>query len=236
MAVVATYNIHSCVGNDGHLDPERIARVIRELNADVIALQEVDARLGDAGYVDQWAFLAAASGYYCTPGISLRTQRREFGNALLTRHAIHDLQLHDISFEVREPRGAIDATLTIEGRLLRVIATHFGLRRAERRYQAGRLAAIVRDPMSVVPAGTLLLGDLNEWRPGSPSLTALLTNFQPAPAPRSYPALRPLLPLDRIIARGGARLSQILPHRSSLARLASDHLPVRARLSWAETT
>ncbi len=233
MVVIATYNVHSCVGADGRLDPQRVANVINEIGADIIALQEVDAQQRVSGYLDQWAFLAAATGHHCTPGISLRTHRRNFGNALLTRHPISELRLHDISFEAREPRGAIDATVIADGYPVRVIATHFGLRRAERRYQAGVLSSILANESDKVKTkGTLLLGDLNEWRPRSHSLDQLLAHFQPAPAPRSFPSVRPLFALDRIVGADAACLTGIDVHSSELARIASDHLPVRAAMSW----
>lgn len=233
MVAVATYNIHSCVGLDGRLDPRRIADVIAELDADIIALQEVDAQHRIDGYLDQWAYLARACDRYCTPGISLRTHRRNFGNALLTRQPVATTRLHDLSFETHEPRGAIDVTIAIDGQSLRIIATHFGLRRAERRHQAARLSIILAAKEGAAADGVLLLGDLNEWRPGARSLDRLLGHFHPVPAPRSFPANRPIFALDRIAAAGAVQLTGVAAHRSRRARIASDHLPVRAALSWA---
>ena len=230
--MVASYNIHSCVGTDGRFDPGRVADVLTELNADIIALQEVDAqhRLGD--YLDQWTFLAQAAGYHCIPGISLRTQRRNYGNALLTRRPVHQVRLHDLSIEAHEPRGAIDADIVVGQDLLRVVATHFGLRRGERRRQAEILGNLLAESATdQVPSG-VLLGDLNEWLPISRSLRPLLHLFHRSHAPRTFPARRPLLALDRILAAGTAHLSDVAAHGSRLARLASDHLPVSASLSW----
>jgi endonuclease/exonuclease/phosphatase family metal-dependent hydrolase len=235
MPVVATYNVHSCIGGDRHHEPARVAAVIRELRADVVALQEVDARHRAGHYLDQWKFLAEALGCLCIPGISLRTHRNSFGNALLTWHPVHSVRLHDISVARREPRGVIDVDLLVDGRLLRVIATHLGLRLRERRRQVARLVEILAThPGGPLPlVGTILLGDLNEWRPVASSLGRLLRRFHPAPAPASFPARYPLLSLDRILAGGGLRPTAITVHRSRLARIASDHLPVRAALSWA---
>jgi endonuclease/exonuclease/phosphatase family metal-dependent hydrolase len=235
MPVVATYNVHSCVGRDGHHEPARVAAVIRELRADVVALQEVDAQHRAGLFTDQWQYLAEALGCLCIPGISLRTHRNVFGNALLTRHPVRAVRLHDISVAEREPRGVIDADLMVEGRLVRVIATHLGLKLRERRRQVGRLVEILKThPGGPVPlVGTVLLGDLNEWRPIAGSLGRLTHWFHPAPAPASFPSRYPVLPLDRILAGGGVRPTTITTHRSRLARIASDHLPVRAVLSWA---
>jgi endonuclease/exonuclease/phosphatase family metal-dependent hydrolase len=230
MPIVASYNIHSCVGTDGCLAPNRIAAVIRELNADVVALQEVDAQHRIDGYLDQWAFLAEELGYFCVPGISLRTHRREYGNALLTRGPVQEVRLHDLSVGRREPRGAIDIDLALNGGIIRILATHLGLRRAERRLQISSLLRILASGSKAT--GIVLLGDINEWQPGSRNLRLLRRQFHPARAPATFPALRPLLALDRILAAGEVRLRDVTAHGSMLARMASDHLPIRAALHW----
>jgi endonuclease/exonuclease/phosphatase family metal-dependent hydrolase len=231
MATVASYNIHRCIGRDSLVSPDRIAAVIRELDADVVALQEVEAQ-HRFGALDQWAFLAETLGYHCTPGISLRTQRRNYGNALLSRQSPKAVRLHDLSVDHREPRGAIDVDLTLrDGRAIRVIATHLGLRGRERERQIALLRPLLEPDGNA--ATTLLLGDLNEWRPSSANLKALHPLFHPSPAPPTFPARRPLFALDRILVAGAARIAEVAPHRSELAREASDHLPVRARLAWA---
>jgi len=230
MLTLATYNIHSCFGLDRRFDPDRVAEVIRELNADIVALQEVDAQHGVRGFVDQWAFLADATGYACVPGISLRTHRKVFGNALLTRLPTARTRLHDISVKDWEPRGVIDVDIEIAGGLLRVLATHLGLRATERRQQSARIAEIAGADGGAV--GTVLLGDMNDWRPRSPSIRRITGLFDQAQRVFSYPSRLPLLPLDRVLGMGNIRLGDVTAHRSRLARLASDHLPITARLSW----
>jgi endonuclease/exonuclease/phosphatase family metal-dependent hydrolase len=232
MLTAATYNVHSCIGGDRRLDPGRVAAVIGALDADVLALQEVDARHHVGGFLDQWEFLAEATGYHCIPGISLRTHRNIFGNALLSRHPVRAVRLHDLAVFGREPRGAIDADIEIDGRVLRVVATHLGLRGIERQRQSERLLELlsVSKPEHV---GTLLLGDLNEWRPAPNSIASLLRRFPDAPAPVTFPARWPFLRLDRILADRGLVLARCGAVRSRLARVASDHLPVCARIRWA---
>ncbi|MDB5363306.1 MAG: Endonuclease/exonuclease/phosphatase [Rhodospirillales bacterium] len=209
--------------------PDRIVAVIRELDADVLALQEVEAQ-HRFGALDQWAYLAETLGYFCTLGISLRTQRRSYGNALLSRRPAINVRLHDLSVDRHEPRGAIDIDLEMEERRpLRVISTHLGLRGPERRRQIDALMTILATEPGET---TVLLGDFNEWRPGSRNLRILRKLFHPAPAPPTFPARSPLFALDRILATGAAALVDVRSHGSPLARIASDHLPVRALLQW----
>ena len=237
MLSLASYNIHSCIGGDGQLNPGRVAEVIRQTGADIAALQEVDARHRAGTYLDQWAFLADAMGGECVPGISLRTHRNIFGNALLTRHPIRAVRLHDISVNRREPRGVIDADILVNGRSLRIIATHFGLHSKERRMQADLLLAILTLPVSDTEPptdGTILLGDFNEWRRDLRNLDKLARQFHPSPAPPTFPARYPMLPLDRILVQGDLRLNGLRAHRSAIARMASDHLPICAVVSWEQ--
>lgn len=229
MPVVASYNIHSCFGRDGLLSPERVVGVIRELDADIVALQEVDAQHRVGGYLDQWVYLARELSYFCTPGISLRTHRRNYGNALLTRMPVDDVRLHDLSVDRREPRGAVEVLLHAEPRRpLRVVATHLGLRRAERTRQIELLSGLLGQ--SDCPL--VLLGDFNEWNPLSRNLRRLRSTFGSVAAPPTFPVQRPLLALDRILTAGAVALEAMSVHRSALAEAASDHLPVRAHLRW----
>jgi len=227
---LATYNIHSCFGSDRRFDPDRVAAVIRELDADIVALQEVDAQHRTKGYVDQWAFLADATSYACVPGISLRTHRKVFGNALLTRLPVAQTRLHDISVEGCEPRGLIDVDIAVVGGLLRVLATHLGLRAFERRRQSERIAEIAEPHADAL--GTVLLGDMNDWRPRSPSIRRITRLFHGARSAFSYPSRLPIFQLDRVLGMGNIRLDDVAAHRSRLARFASDHLPIVATLSW----
>ncbi len=125
---VATYNIHTCVGIDRRHDPARIAAVLREIDADIVSLQEVDAKSRFGRHVDQWAFLAAATGRHIVPSAASRQHRGRFGNAILTRFPALSVRSIDLSIGGYEPRSAIDVDLLVGDRVLRVVGTHFGLR------------------------------------------------------------------------------------------------------------
>ena len=220
---VATYNIHSGVGTDGRCDPARIAAVINELSADVVALQEVESRHGD---LDTLAFLAQRTGMRAVPGPTMLRDEGDYGNALLTRAGLLEVRHVDLSFPGREPRGAIDAVLQFGQATLRVLATHLGLRPAERRQQIETLLGGLDEPR--LP--TVLMGDLNEWFLWGRPLRRLHAHFGETPAPATFPAGRPLFALDRLWVKPLRCLARLAAHRSPLARVASDHLPLAATL------
>ncbi len=224
---VASYNIHSCVGADGRHDPDRVARVIDELDADVIGLQEVDARYHVEHGLDQIDYLGRATGLGAVSGPTLERHRGRYGNGLLTRRPILSLRRIDLSVAAREPRGALDVELACDGGSVRVVVTHFGLGARERRAQAQRLLA------QLEPLGDgllVVLGDFNEWLPARPSVRVLDTRLGRSRAVRSFPARWPLLALDRIWVRPHAVLQEVRAHRTRTARAASDHLPVVGRI------
>lgn len=226
MLRIATWNVHEGVGTDGRYDPQRVARVLLELDAGVVALQEVP--LGGPGRHDLPADIDLPPGWEIAVGATLDTPARRFGNAVLSRYPIEEVRSIDLSFGRREPRGALDADIECRGRRLRVVATHLGLAAAERRAQVKRLlAAFDTDRMPVV-----LLGDLNEWFVRGRALLWLRAHFGAVPPVRSFPSCLPLLALDRIWMHPVERLVDVRAHRSPAARVASDHLPVVARIDW----
>ncbi|HEX5091149.1 MAG TPA: endonuclease/exonuclease/phosphatase family protein [Burkholderiales bacterium] len=222
---IATYNVHRCIGRDGREDPGRIAAVLRALDADAIALQELRWQPSQALHV--LADLAARLGYTPLAGPTLLRPDGHYGNALLTRLPVDAQRLEDLSVPGREPRGALAAMLRTEGGPLTVIATHLGLAYGERRRQMQRLLALVRKSDKPV----VLLGDLNEWLLWGRPLRWLRAHFGRTPAPATFPARWPLLALDRIWVEPASALERIEVHAAPPARTASDHLPLRATLA-----
>jgi endonuclease/exonuclease/phosphatase family metal-dependent hydrolase len=224
---VATYNVHRCVGVDGKCDASRVAAVLRELDCDLIGLQEVDNNPGDAPASLQLDYLARATGMTAIPGLRLLRHRGHYGNALLTRHRVLGVRRHDLSFSWREPRGALDVDMVLDGIESRVIVTHLGLTPGERRHQMRRILALVGD--TPVDEPLILLGDINEWLPLGRPLRWLHRLFGRPPHVRSFPSFLPMFALDRIWARPRGSLLEVSAHLSENARCASDHLPVVAR-------
>ncbi len=226
---VASYNVHRCVGGDGVHDPARVGAVLRELDADVIGLQEVDCGFEPAFDVDQLELLANVAGMTPIEGPTLRGEGGHYGNAILTRVRPTSVRRHDLSVSRREPRGALDVDVDIQGTTIRVIATHLGLRRSERARQARKLAAALSDHAR---PQTVVVGDFNEWRPRERALVPLSAALGAAPRLRTFPARFPVLPLDRIWAMPPEAIESMSTHASPLASVASDHLPVVAMLRW----
>jgi endonuclease/exonuclease/phosphatase family metal-dependent hydrolase len=229
---VGSYNLHSCVGLDGRRSPARIADALRELACDVYALQEVDNQPGEHEESMQLEYLARAMNMTAVPGLRIVRHTGEYGNAILTRLPIKDIRRHDLSYSWCEPRGAIDIELDLYGQPLRVIATHLGLRRSERRFQWRRLMVAIAEGSMEMP--TIVLGDMNEWYRGARTLREAHDAFGEPPAPAAFPSFAPMLALSRIWVRPRAALESLVVHRTDLTRKASDHLPLKATLDVAK--
>ena len=222
----ATWNIHGAVGSDRRYSSARIIDVLGELEADLVALQEVPVQ---GPHDDFLAEVEEATGYHVAAGPLFARRGTEFGNAVLSRRAFSRVEHVDLTVDGYEPRGAIDVGLDAGARhTLRVLATHLGLRPAERRQQVKRLLAAVE---SDSPQPTLLMGDLNEWYLWGRPLRWLHAHFQEKPAaPPTFPARRPVFALDRIWISPAGCLRRLRSHATPLARAASDHLPLIAEI------
>jgi len=227
---LATWNIHGAVGRDGRHDVRRILDVLHEVDADVVALQEV-ASLG----LEEGLLQAVRDnlGLHIVTGRTLTRRNADYGNALLSRHPVTRSTSIDLTIGRHEPRNAIDARIACDHGDVRIVATHLGLRPAERRLQVKRLlAALEPGPLGAC----IVMGDLNEWYLWGRPLRWLHAKFAVTRTPATFPARRPMLKLDRIWAHPASALRSLRTHRSALARMASDHLPLVATYTLAPVT
>jgi endonuclease/exonuclease/phosphatase family metal-dependent hydrolase len=225
---VASYNIHSGVGLDGRCSAGRIVSVLKELDCDLYALQEVDNQPGDHEESMQLERFGRALDMTTVPGLRIVRHTGEYGNAIVTRLPVLNVRRHDLSHSWFEPRGALDIQVEVAGRPLRVIATHLGLSRSERNVQWRALMVALSESPPDMP--TILLGDMNEWYRNAGTLREAHRAFGEPPAPAGFPSFLPCLSLTRIWMRPRTALLGVRAHRTRTSRWASDHLPLRATI------
>lgn len=223
---VASYNVHRWTGINGRARPDaaRAGFVISEIDADVIALQEVLRPLeGD----DPLEALCESLGLHLAFAATRMHKRGELGNAILSRYPITSISVLDISYSRIERRGALAAQFDGPSGPVGVVATHLSLVDRTRHRQVQQL--LEHPQLNSGPA--VLVGDMNSWRrcKASQSLDEELRQHNNFDWPSTFPAARPILALDRIYAKG-ADVLEIGAHDTPASRRASDHLPLIARI------
>ncbi len=223
---IASYNLHKCVGTDRKHDPARVVNVINALHADVIALQEVDKRMGERPAALPQKLIEEETDFIRhdmprTTAASLGWH----GQVVLVRRGSRVLGVEPVSLPGLEPRGAIAVNIAPDsGAPFLLIAAHLGLRRTDRRAQWARIAEIMA---GVKPHPALAIGDFNEWR--ARHGFEALTGFHIHAPGATYPSRAPIGRLDRIVTSPGLRVVRKGVLDTPLARVASDHLPI-----WAD--
>ena len=226
---VVTYNVHKCRGMDGRTSTLRIADVLREVAADVIALQEVMGHQAEA--------IAVEMGMPFAIGENRKHLGYAYGNVVLSRLPICGTRNYDLSVRGREERGCLRADLEVNGAgTLHVFNVHLGTAFGERRHQGRKLIA----PELLADAGLqhprIVLGDFNEWTKGL--ATQLLTAHMKSAEfrARSYPGLLPFLHLDHIYYDETLCLEKLTLHRTRKALVASDHLPLIGEFAMGQAS
>jgi endonuclease/exonuclease/phosphatase family metal-dependent hydrolase len=212
---VATYNIHKGFSPfNRRVVLHDLREQLRALDADIVFLQEVQGEharhpVRHAAYpaTPQHEFLADEFWAHHAYGMNAVYEAGHHGNAILSRYPIVQMHNRDVSAHRFEQRGLLHCEVEVRGQAVHCFCTHFGLFARGRRQQ---LQALIAYAEATVPpdAPLLIAGDFNDWRN---ELTRELSRHlgvhdvfhvscgQPA---RSFPAAFPLLPLDRIYARG----------------------------------
>jgi len=236
---IATYNIHKCRGMDGRVHPDRVARVLEEVNADILSLQEVVSHEGAAAADHQADYLAGRLGLFGAMGETRKHRGGAYGNVTLSRWDFKLVRPIDITIGAREERVALRTDIRLGGHVLHLFNVHLGTALRERRQQALRL--VDRDLLRAIDISgpRIVLGDFNEWVRGLVTKTLVaefhLTDLRAhLTRARSYPALLPLLHLDHIYLDHHLRVEKAFYHRSRRSLIASDHLPLVADLVLPE--
>ncbi len=223
----ASYNIHKAVGTDGRRDADRIITVLREIDADIIALQEVDRRIGQRASVLERAALDD------TPWKPVDVARRPrslgwHGNALLVRRTFRVLDTHPLDLPRLEPRGAVCADVEVDGVRIRIAGMHLDLSGLRRRDQ---IKAVLRHFAQCTPScPVVLLGDFNQWGNQTGAMKEFADGWHVLDTGRSFPSRRPIARLDRIVTSAEWGCLEQHVHHSAMAAQASDHLPIVAEL------
>lgn len=230
---IATYNVHGCFGTDRKLDPARIAAVIAECEADIVALQEVDVARARSGGIDQAQAIAGHLDMVSHFHPALHLEEERYGDALLTALPTRLVKAGALPSR-GEPRGALWVEVPVDGALLQVFVTHLGLSGGERVRQAETLIGPgwFGAPMPE-NARVVLAGDLNAVSRSAcyRLLARRLKDAQVEACGRpgaTFPSRLPLLRIDHILVGDGIRVRKTFVHDTPLARRASDHLPLCA--------
>lgn len=230
-----TYNVHSCIGTDRRLVPERIAEVIAAAKPDIIGLQELDVGRRRTGGIDQAHAIAAILEMQHHFHAALNVEEERYGDAILTALPAELVKAGSLP-SVGEQRGALWIEVEVGEKRLQVFNTHFGLRRIDRMRQAEVLLGpewLGNDRCAGEPV--VLLGDFNSITSSPPykrlagSLQDVRTRISTQLGP-TYPSRFPLLRIDHVFVSSDIDVVDASVLSTPLAKLASDHLPLMATI------
>lgn len=222
---VATYNIQSCLGTDKRFRPDRIVEVLRHLDADIVALQEVGWALRGQKNFDQFAYLAESTGYHIEAGWVRRHANAHFGNALLSRLPLTNVEHLDLTLKMHSPRRAMLAELDWQGQPVRVVNLHLGLTPWERSRQIETILSALADRPQMP---TILAGDTNGLTVSFARFQKLRDRLPGLVLGKSWHSRLPFMRYDRIYFCDNFALISQDTVMTPLTRVASDHLPLRA--------
>ena len=233
---IATYNIHKGRGMDGRVRIERILRVLREVEADIVTLQEVTNHQERRPEEHQARYLAEQLGYFYSVGETRKHREAAYGNVTLSHWKFEAVSHINLSVAGREPRGALRTDIRVGNEMLHIFNVHLGTAVRERRTQARLIDQHLLKALDV-SGHRIVMGDFNDWNHGMVSKTLSsefhLTDLaEHLPRTRGYPALLPLLHLDHIYLDHELKIEKARFHRNRLTLMASDHLPLVADVAF----
>jgi len=222
---IASYNIRKSIGLDWKRNATRILDVLSEINADIIALQEADKRLGERQGTLPVDMLEKDLGYKFADVGGYGSSHGWHGNAILYRLPFTFISCYKIKIPTLGPRGAICSVFeTSEKKALRLIGTHLSLLGYIRARQVKFLSRFVQNNTPHLP--TIIAGDFNEWRHAGKAYRAAGDGFKVITPGPSFHSANPKIPLDRFVLSGDVEVENQGVHDTALSRKASDHLPI----------
>ncbi len=222
---IASYNIRKSVGLDWKRDSARILEVLREIDADIIALQEADKRLGERPGTLSESGLKTKLGYQFADLDMNAVSHGWHGNAILYRAPFKLISCERIEIPNLEPRGAICGTFTsASGSKFSLIGTHLSLLGRMRASQVEFLSRIIKSNAVKTPA--IIAGDFNEWHPKGKAYRAVGDGFEIITPGPSFHSSKPVAALDRFVISDDLVVVNSHVHTTALSKKASDHLPI----------
>lgn len=237
---VMSYNVHGCMGMDGRTSPRRIARIIAAQAPDLVALQELDRGRARSRGEHQASAIAELLGYHVVFCPAIVRGDEHYGHAILSRRPIETVKselLPEVPGGVwPEPRAALWTRVHLDTLVVNVVSTHLSLSARERLAQMQALLGTdwLGPILETEPA--VVCGDFN-FVPGSVPFrlaTARLQDVAQAGPPRmhTFASSRPFVRIDHIFASRHFRAERVAVVRNGVTRMASDHLPLVADLTW----
>ena len=228
---IVTYNVHKCRGMDGRIRVRRVAHVLKEIDADIVALQEVFA--SEHGRQSQVEVIAAELGFDVAFGRTRHLKGRPYGNAILSRWPILSSSHLQLPWTRREQRGCLRADIETPLGVIHTFNIHMGTSYFERRRQ---ICSFVKQESvhSKLFGPRVLMGDFNEWVSGL-TTRVLQEQFESLNMilhirrKRSYPGILPFLHLDHMYFEWPLHVETAELIRNRRTLLASDHLPLVAQ-------
>jgi len=240
---VMTYNVHSCIGMDGKLSPQRIARVIAQYQPDIVALQELDVIRARTEGVDQAHFIAQIleMDHHFHPVIHLEEEC--YGDAILTHLPMSLIKTDHFPLPINakprlEPRGVLWVKIEFQGKIINVMNTHLGLTPSERSIQVDALLSREWLTHPDCHESMILCGDFNAapWQSTYRRLSTVLNDVQIKnvnsrqvknnKSQNTFSSRYPMVRIDHIFIDESIQVKKFKVAMTSLTSVASDHLPL----------
>jgi endonuclease/exonuclease/phosphatase family metal-dependent hydrolase len=222
---ILCYNIHGGYDIWGKRDLVRLHDFMERHDVDIGVFQEIETRASRGGTLQDIQTIAGPSRPYHLPGLALIEGEGWYGNLIVSRYPIERGLVHNLDTSPhREPRNAVDALVSTDEGMVRLIGTHLSLSPIERWSEVRNLIRLMERVEESEVRPMLVMGDINEWRGTSRLLKYLDDLLMPVPCDKTFPAIFPLFRLDRVWAHNVK--GNIRAHCLYDAKNLSDHLPL----------